>query len=383
MSLPPHQLFSGSADASRSSVAELDSNPDGLLLTDLRGRISAVNQTACILTGCTRAELFQLTSINDIAPEVWPAASSVSPKGSGLEEDGSLLLRETELIGKEGQRIPVEIHCYAIQGRSPEDAAYGYVIRDKRGGRERAGDQIHLLHKMRSVRHLAAVVAHDVNNLIGVVLGHAEIGMLDLDESHPVYAALKEIEDAALRATELTGKLLRVAGRAPCQPEIIEWNEWITALLPQLHDATGPHIEIVWKPCPVHCPVQIDPEQVQRLLMIPIDNAREAIEAMPTGSGTILLSLTHVTATPDEEFCEEREVRGRFACLSITDDGAGMDRAVQAQAFDPFFTTRAPSKGRGLGLSTLYGLVQQNHGFVEMDSQAQTGTVLKIYLPLV
>lgn len=362
-------------------IAPYPSPQEGLAITDERGRIAAVNAILCCWTGYRSDELLEFASINELAPGVWPAATAADSGGRGVEEDGSLFFPDSTIVNKQGQTIPVQIHGYPVMGRGSDPFMYSYVICD-RHLKDRSGEQLRLIEKMRSAGNLAAVVGHDINNLIGVVLGQAEIGMLDVDETHPVYSALKEIVEAAMRTTALTGKLLSIAGREPATPESLELNAWISALLPQLHHVAGPQIEISWKPSSSPCQVKVDPDQGRRMLVILLENAREAIEATAADRGLIRLSVQAV----ESEFAGAPESgatrRDRYARLTIEDNGEGIDPAARSRLFEPFYTTRAPSKGRGLGLATLYGLVKQNHGYVELDKSCRQGTTIHLYLPM-
>ncbi len=237
--------------------------------------------------------------------------------------------------------------------------------------------QLRQSQKLESVGQLAGGVAHDFNNMLGVILGHAEMALETVDRASPLHEDLTEILEAARRSSELTRQLLAFARRQPVTPRVLDLERTVTGVLKMLHRLIGEHIELTWRPAASTWPVKMDPSQLDQILTNLCVNARDAI----TGAGHIGIATENCTF--DAAYCTEHpDFRpGDFVRLSVTDTGCGMDERTLAQIFDPFFTTKAVGRGTGLGLATVYGAVQQNHGFLHVESQPGQGTTFGIYLP--
>lgn len=243
--------------------------------------------------------------------------------------------------------------------------------------RERLQLQLVQAQRMESIGRLAGGVAHDFNNMLGVMMGRAEEAMMKMDPFHPVFVHLKEILKAGMRSSDLTRQLLGFARRQTVTPKLLDLNDTIEGMLKMLRRLIGEHIEIVWRPSVDLHPVLIDPGQVDQILANLCVNARDAI--VGSGKLTIETMNTHF----DAEFCiDQPDIQpGPFIALAVSDDGCGMDADTRRQIFEPFFTTKEVGKGTGLGLSTLYGIVKQNRGLVNVYSEPGQGTTFKIYLP--
>jgi len=231
--------------------------------------------------------------------------------------------------------------------------------------------------KMESVGRLAGGVAHDFNNMLGVILGHTEMALQEVDVSQPIHADLKEIEAAAQRSADLTRQLLAFARKQTVSPRVLDFNASIEGLLKMLRRLIGEEIQLQWKPGSDLCPIKMDSSQLDQILTNLCVNARDAIG----GPGQIAIETGN--ASFDESYCAAHAnfVPGDFVWLSVSDDGGGMDQETLTHLFEPFFTTKDLGRGTGLGLATVYGVIQQNHGFIQVDSQVGQGTSFKIYLP--
>jgi PAS domain S-box-containing protein len=231
--------------------------------------------------------------------------------------------------------------------------------------------------KMESVGRLAGGVAHDYNNMLGVILGHAELAMHKADERHPLYNHLNEIRNAAKRSAELTQQLLAFARRQTIAPKVHDLNASVSNTLQMLRLILGENIELVWLPGAEAYPVKIDLSQFDQLLMNLCVNARDAIE----GVGRISIETERMVL--DEAYCSANVffVPGDYAVLSVSDTGCGMDRETRSKIFEPFFTTKGVGQGTGLGLATVYGIVKQNNGFINVYSEPGQGSTFRVYLP--
>jgi PAS domain S-box-containing protein len=231
--------------------------------------------------------------------------------------------------------------------------------------------------KMESVAQLAGGVAHDFNNLIMVIRGYSELICEQLPDDHPLTPDLDEIRKAAERGENLTRQLLAFARREAVTPERIDINDAVGAMLKMLHRLVGEDIALSWMPGVDTWPILMDRGQVDQLLANLCVNARDAIG----GVGSITIATRNVTL--DGSVCARHpNVRpGRYVVCQVTDDGCGMAEDVRARIFEPFFTTKGVGHGTGLGLCTVHGIVEQNGGFIEVESELGQGTTFRIHLP--
>jgi len=237
-------------------------------------------------------------------------------------------------------------------------------------------EQFRQAQKMEAVGTLAGGVAHDFNNILGVILGHTEMAMEKLDPNHPIFPHLQEVLGAAERSVNLTRQLLAFARRQTIAPKVLDLNETVEGMINMLRRLIGEDIELVWLPEAETCPVKMDPSQIDQILANLCVNARDAI----TGVGKLTIE-TH--AVPfDTTFCADHPeaIPGDYILLSVRDNGCGMDKETLEKLFEPFFTTKEIGKGTGLGLATVYGIVKQNNAIINVDSELGQGTIFKIYL---
>ncbi|EMS80039.1 histidine kinase,response regulator receiver domain,GAF domain-containing protein [Desulfotignum phosphitoxidans DSM 13687] len=237
--------------------------------------------------------------------------------------------------------------------------------------------QLQQAQKMESVGRLAGGVAHDFNNMLGVILGHTELALLQADENHELHDDLKEIQKAAKRSADITKQLLAFARKQTISPKKIDLNDTVESMLNMLRRLIGEDIDLVWQPGAHLWPVKMDPSQIDQILANLCVNARDAI------SGVGKLTIETGRKTFDEEYCKEHAgfIPGEFVLLAVSDNGCGMDKDILDNLFEPFFTTKEVGKGTGLGLATIYGIVKQNNGFINVYSEPGQGSTFKIYLP--
>ena len=247
----------------------------------------------------------------------------------------------------------------------------------KRADEERGKLQAQLLQaqKMESVGRLAGGVAHDFNNMLGVILGHTELALAEVEPSSPIHEDLQQIHKATLRSTDVIRQLLAFARKQTIAPRPFDLNEAVESMLKMLRRLIGEDIELAWLPASAPCPVMLDPTQLDQVLANLCVNARDAI----AGVGRIVIETSAVSI--EEAVAEGLPyVRpGEYVMLSVSDDGCGMDEETVRMLFEPFFTTKEPGKGTGLGLATVYGIVKQNDGFINVYSEPGTGSTFKIY----
>jgi PAS domain S-box-containing protein len=244
---------------------------------------------------------------------------------------------------------------------------------------ERMALQNQLTHglKMESVGRLAGGVAHDFNNMLGVILGHIELALLRTKDNHQLRSDLEEIQKAANRSAEITKQLLAFARKQTISPKKLNLNDTVDSMLNMLRRIIGENINLIWSPGKKIWHINMDPAQINQILANLCINARDAIEGV--GRVTIETGLK----TFDKKYCNEHPgfVPGEFAMLTVSDNGCGIDKDIKNKLFEPFFTTKEMGKGTGLGLATVYGIVKQNDGFINVYSEPGQGTTFNIYFP--
>jgi PAS domain S-box-containing protein len=237
--------------------------------------------------------------------------------------------------------------------------------------------QLRQSQKMEAVGRLAGGIAHDFNNMLGVILGYSEMTLQDLGPDHPHRNELEQIRGAGLRSAELTRQLLAFARRQAITPRLLDLNQTIEGMLKMLKRLLGEDISLSWRPQADLWALKMDPSQVDQLLANLCVNGRDAI----SGVGRLTIETRNCTFGAGDCAGHEGFVPGDFAQLVVSDDGCGMDSDTLAHLFEPFFTTKATGKGTGLGLATVYGIVKQNDGFIDVYSEQGRGTTFKVYLP--
>ena len=241
----------------------------------------------------------------------------------------------------------------------------------------RAEVQLRQAQKMESVGRLAGGVAHDYNNISGIIIGYAELALEKVEADDPVHNDLMEILKAANRSADITRQLLAFARQQTTAPKVLNLNDNIESMLKMLGRLIGEDIDLAWHPEPKIWPVKIDPSQIDQIMANLCVNARDAI--LNVGKVTI---ETH-NIIINEQYCADNKgfIPGEYVLLAVSDDGMGMPPETLDKIFEPFFTTKGIGKGTGLGLATVYGIVKQNNGFINVYSEPDTGTTFKIYLP--
>jgi two-component system cell cycle sensor histidine kinase/response regulator CckA len=230
---------------------------------------------------------------------------------------------------------------------------------------------------MESVGRLAGGVAHDFNNMLGVIIGRSEMALDQVVPSQPLHADLLEIRKAAERSANLTRQLLGFARKQAAAPRVLDLNETVQSMLQMLSRLIGEDVSLSWQPKTALWPVKVDPSQIDQVLANLCLNARDAI----TDFGKITIETGNRAF--DEAYCADHPglVPGEYVLLAVSDNGCGMDQPTMSHIFEPFYTTKAMGKGTGLGLATVYGIVKQNSGFINVSSEPGQGTSFMIYLP--
>lgn len=241
--------------------------------------------------------------------------------------------------------------------------------------RNRLQEQLAQSRKMELVGQLAGGVAHDFNNMLGVISGQAELAIEQCDPSHPLYHSLSEIRDAAERSAKLTRQLLAFARKQLITPKIMDLNEAVSGFLKMLQRLVGEAVHLDWRPGENLWLTKMDSSQVDQILLNLCVNAQDALGRV----GEIRIETGNRTLA--EAYGDADLAPGDYVMLTVSDDGCGMDQDTMAQVFEPFFTTKKVGQGTGLGLATVYGAVKQNHGHIGVESALGLGTTFTLYLP--
>jgi signal transduction histidine kinase/CheY-like chemotaxis protein len=245
--------------------------------------------------------------------------------------------------------------------------------------RRKLEDQLIQSQKMEAVGRLAGGVAHDFNNLLTVILGFSEMLRERVADDQPALEAVGEVFQAAERASALTKQLLAFSRRQVSTPRVTSLNEVVRNMDKLLRRIIGEDIELKTRLSPKLSPARIDPVHIEQVILNLAINARDA---MPQG-GKLTIETANVELNGNYAEGHVGVEAGSYAMVAVSDTGIGMDAATRARIFEPFFTTKEQGKGTGLGLSTVYGIVKQNGGEIQVYSEPGHGTIFKIYFPVV
>jgi PAS domain S-box-containing protein len=243
--------------------------------------------------------------------------------------------------------------------------------------RMRLKTELQQAQKLEAIGRLAGGVAHDFNNMLTIILGNTDIVLHDLDPSNWVIDNMHEIQKAAERSADLTRQLLAFARKQTIAPKVLDLNAAIEGMLKMLKRLIGEDIDLIWRPSDTLWKIKIDPSQIDQVLANFCVNSRDAIKSV----GKVTIETENVSF--DEAYClAHKEFKpGDYVMMAFSDDGVGMDKDTLAKVFEPFFTTKSKGRGTGLGLATVYGIVKQNLGFINVYSEPDQGTVFKVYFP--
>ncbi|MGA2228204.1 MAG: PAS domain S-box protein, partial [Syntrophobacteraceae bacterium] len=354
-------------------------SPIGTSITSLSdGQIVDINDAYLDLSGYTRVEL---VGQDTLRLEIWANPEDRLKWQKTLEEQGRIQGFETRFRKKSGEirDVLVSAEVIGVAGQQYILSLVYDITERKRAEeqRKKLEEQLVQAQKMESVGRLAGGVAHDFNNMLGVIIGQAELALKICASNDKLQHNLEEILNAGLRSADLTRQLLGFARKQTAAPKILDLNDTISGMLKMLKRLTSEDIDLSWHPGLDLGKVKIDPSQVDQILANLVVNARDAIP----GVGAITMKTENVVIDDSDRAETPEFIPGQYVLLTVSDTGDGMSKEIRENIFEPFFTTKEVGKGTGLGLSTVYGIVKQNDGFIYVASELRRGTTFKIYLP--
>jgi PAS domain S-box-containing protein len=345
----------------------------GIAIHD-KGLILDCNQGLSEMTGYSQEELIGMDGLLLIAEHA---------RGQVMKNILSGYEKPYESVGlrKDKTEYPLRIEARNIpyKGQWVRSVEFRDLsdVKKAEAERKKLQDQLTQAQKMESVGRLAGGVAHDYNNMLSVILGYTELALMEVPTSAPLHDKLRQIQNAAKRSADITRQLLAFARKQTISPKIVDINATIESTFNMLRHLIGEDIEISWHPGSKLSPVKVDPSQIEQILVNLCVNSRDAIG----GVGKIVIETRAVIFEEANRTDLFNDRLGKFVMLGVSDNGCGMSRDTLEHIFEPFFTTKGAAQGTGLGLATVYGIVQQNNGFVKVFSEPGQGTTFQIYLP--
>ncbi len=347
----------------------------------LAAHILHLNEAFSQLTGYSAEEVLDHTP--HILQETDPTV--LVEIQAALRDERSMVI---ELAGyhKAGAKYWVELKLVPVSLKKGQATNHWILIqrditayKQAEEARAKLGEQLELAQKLQAIGALTGGVAHEFNNLLTVILGHAELALQTLPADDQAKNDIHSIQKSAKHATKLTRQLLAFARQQVFEPKIVNPNDLILDIGKMLRHFIGEDIELITKLALDVGRIKIDPSQFEQIILNLAINARDA---MPSG-GELSIETANMTLDRNQARRYSDITAGEYILISISDNGHGMSEDVKVRLFEPFFTTKDIGKGTGLGLATCYNIVKQQKGHIQVNSELGHGTTFKIFLPRV
>ena len=347
-----------------------ESAPTATMLFGVGGEVMTANRSALSLLGYEHDEAL-LTNADDIRhPD--DAAEGRRLYRELIQGDHDSYRREARFLTKDGRTIVTQL-ALALVRDADGKPDFAIAMAEDVTERKLLEEQLRQSQKLEAIGRLAGGVAHDFNNMLTAIGGYTAFALEHASAGSPLESDLEEISKATDRAALLTRQLLAFSRKQVLTPELLNLNGIVVEMQSMLRPLIGEDIVLTTELDPALGPIEADPGQLHQVVMNLVVNARDA---MPNGG-----NLTIVTANADVDEVGDGSIDpGRYITLTVRDAGEGIDEETLSQIFEPFFTTKDATKGTGLGLATVYGIVKQSGGYVEVESEVGVGSAFTIYL---
>ena len=352
---------------------------EGVFEVDLSGNFTFFNDSVCKILGYTPEEMMGMNNRDYTSPSNAQKMYRVMNKVYRTGEPSKVT--DFEVIAKDGRTITIEVSAYLTRNKDGEPAGFVGVGRDvsekyvAETEKKKLEAQLQQAQKMEAIGNLAGGIAHDFNNILMGMQGNASLMLLNMDSDHPFFEKVKGIERYVESGAALTKQLLGFARGGKYEVKTTDPIDLITKTA-EMFGRTKKEINIFTDGLQPVRNVEVDQSQIEQVLLNLFVNAWHA---MP-GGGNLYLKTDDLEI--DENFIKPYRVDpGSYVCITVTDNGLGMDKATQQRIFEPFFTTKKMGHGTGLGLASAYGIIKNHGGFIEVESEAGQGAAFLIYLP--
>ncbi len=349
--------------------------PVGIFRTSSQGKALLMNTTMARILGADSPQA-AINYYANIGTQLYVRPERRETFLQLLREKGKVEDFEYEARTIDSRRLWLNMNA-SVKAHQPDGSFFIEGFTFDISERKKLQGQLVQAQKMESIGRLAGGVAHDFNNMLSVILGYAELALDRIAPENPLHEDMLEIQAAGQRAADVTRQLLAFARQQTIAPRVLDLNETVESMLRMLRRLIGEDIDLAWHPGPGLWPVKMDPAQIDQVLANLCVNARDAI----TDVGKITIETDRKSF--DQAYCQDHAeaVTGDFVMLAVTDNGCGMDAKTLANIYEPFFTTKGVGEGTGLGLPTVYGIVKQNNGFMNVYSEPGSGTTFRLYFP--
>ncbi|HEY3746791.1 MAG TPA: PAS domain S-box protein, partial [Gemmatimonadaceae bacterium] len=351
----------------------VDSSHDAIIGKNLDGIITSWNKGAERIYGYKAEETIG-QSITLLAPP--DRRDEVTKILEDIREGRQVEHFETVRVTKDGKHLNVSVTVSPIRDAGGEIVGASTIARDVTA-QKKAEEQLRQAQKMEAVGRLAGGVAHDFNNILGIITSCNELLRPQLGDGALATELSGYIRDACKRGASLTRQLLAFSRKQPVQARVLELNERLRDVSKLLRPLMGDDVSVVFLPRSESAFVEADPGQLDQIVLNLAVNSRDAMEH----GGKFVIETD--TSDFDEAFVRQHPPMkaGRYVMIAVSDNGSGMDEATRSRIFEPFFTTKEVGKGTGLGLATVYGIVKQSGGHIWVYSEPGRGTTFKVFLP--
>jgi PAS domain S-box-containing protein len=371
-----YKLYRAGAESEARQGAILEAANDAIVTTDHNLAIREFNPAAERMFGHRRTNILG-RNVDMLLPPADRATELSAFSEYMTTGEGPLKGRQLEMRGQraDGTEFPIEVTVARLS--SDRSAVVTGFIRDVTE-RRTLEEQLRRSQKLEAIGRLAASVAHDFNNILMSIMGSADLMLLDLPPGDPARAEANEIKQSVQRGAGLTRQLLAFSRRQATSFRLFALGDVLNGMDTMLRRLMGPEIEFLISRPPEPTMVIADPAQIEQVVLNLVVNARDA---MPEG-GRVTVKLEEVELDEAAAVAQVEGRAGRYARLTVSDTGTGIDEPTRAKLFEPFFTTKEQGKGTGLGLSIVYGIVKQNGGYISVVSEPGHGAAFLVYLPL-